>query len=49
MATLAEQGVPALASAVVTQLVQAQIAAGRGEDDYSAIGEVVFDLAKATR
>jgi 2-hydroxy-3-oxopropionate reductase len=45
MATLAEQGVPALASGVVTQLVQAQMAAGRGEDDYSAIGEVVFHLA----
>jgi 2-hydroxy-3-oxopropionate reductase len=45
MSTLAEQGVPALASGVVAQLVQAQLAAGRGEDDYSAVGEVVFGLA----
>jgi 2-hydroxy-3-oxopropionate reductase len=49
MRTLAEQGVPALASGVVAQLVQAQLAAGRGEEDYSAIGEVIFGLANAKR
>jgi 2-hydroxy-3-oxopropionate reductase len=49
MATLAEQGVPALASAVVAQLVHGQMAAGRGEEDYSGIGEVVFELARAAR
>jgi 2-hydroxy-3-oxopropionate reductase len=45
MATLAELGVPAPASAVVSQLVQAQVAAGRGEEDYSALAEVIFELA----
>jgi 2-hydroxy-3-oxopropionate reductase len=49
MRTLAEQGVPALTSGVVMQLVLAQLAAGRGEDDYSALGEVVFGLAHARR
>jgi 2-hydroxy-3-oxopropionate reductase len=44
-AALAEAGVPALASAVVAQLVQAQVAAGRGDDDYSAIASVVFALS----
>lgn len=45
MATLAELGVPAPASAVVSQLVQAQVAAGRGEEDYSALADVIFELA----
>jgi 2-hydroxy-3-oxopropionate reductase len=45
MRALAEHAVPAPASAVITQLVHAQLAAGRGEEDYSAIGEVVFGLA----
>jgi 2-hydroxy-3-oxopropionate reductase len=45
MATLAELGVPAPASAVVSQLVQAQVAAGRGEEDYSALADVIFGLA----
>ena len=45
LAALAEAGVPAPAAAVVSQLVLAQVAQGHGEDDYSAIAEVVFDLA----
>jgi 2-hydroxy-3-oxopropionate reductase len=49
MAALAEAGVPALTSSVVTQLVHAQIAAGKGEDDYSAIGDVIFELAHLSR
>lgn len=43
--TLAEAGVPAPASAVVQQLVQAQMAGGGGDDDYSAIATVIFALA----
>lgn len=46
LASLNEAGVPALASAVVAQLVIGQIAQGRGDDDYSAIAEVVFQLAR---
>ena len=46
LATLAEAGVAAPASAVVQQLVQAQMNAGGGEDDYSAIASVIFALAK---
>ena len=49
LSTLSENGVPAIASAVVQQLVHAQIAAGRGEEDYSAIGDVIFALASVTR
>jgi 2-hydroxy-3-oxopropionate reductase len=45
MNTLAENGVPAVTSAGVQQLVLAQMAAGAGEDDYSAIARVIFDLA----
>ncbi len=45
MNTLADNGVPAPASAVVQQLVQAQIAAGEGEEDYSGIAKVIFKLA----
>lgn len=48
-AALGEAGVPSPTSAVVAELVHAQIAAGRGEDDYSAIGDVIFDLARLTR
>lgn len=48
-AALVEAGVPSPTSAVVAELVHAQLAAGRGEDDYSAIGEVIFDLARLTR
>jgi 2-hydroxy-3-oxopropionate reductase len=49
MAALAEAGVPAITSSVVAQLVAAQVAAGRGEDDYSAIGDVIFGLAHLDR
>lgn len=45
MHTLAEQGVPAVTSAVVQQLILAQMAAGAGEDDYSAIARSVFEAA----
>ena len=36
---------PALATALVQQLVHAQVAAGGGEDDYSGVATVVFGLA----
>jgi len=42
---LAERNVPAPGAAVAAQLVQAQSAMGRGEEDYSALGDVVFTLA----
>jgi 2-hydroxy-3-oxopropionate reductase len=45
MNTLNEYGVPAPASAVVNQTVNAQIAAGEGEEDYSGIAKVIFKLA----
>jgi len=45
MRTLAENGVPAPTSAVVQQLVNAQIAAGEGEEDYSGIAKAIFRLA----
>ena len=48
LSALAELGVPALGSAVAAQLVQAQSAQGRGEEDYSALGDVVFELAGLT-
>ena len=38
-------GVAIPATAVVTQLVNALIASGRGDQDYSALGTVLFDLA----
>ncbi len=43
--TLAEFSTPAPVSTAVHQLVEAQIAAGEGEDDYSAMGRVVARLA----
>ena len=43
--TLAELGVAAPASSVVQQLVTALVARGRGEDDYAALGTVLFFLA----
>ena len=49
MSALGEAGVPALTSSVVSQIVSAQVAAGRGEDDYSAIADVIFELAHLTR
>jgi 2-hydroxy-3-oxopropionate reductase len=45
MRTLAENGVPAPTSAVVQQLVNAQIAAGEGEEDYSGIAKAIFKMA----
>ncbi|MCC7032355.1 MAG: NAD(P)-dependent oxidoreductase [Acidobacteria bacterium] len=45
LTALAERGVPALGSAVAAQLVHAQAAQGRGEEDYSALGDIVFKLA----
>jgi 2-hydroxy-3-oxopropionate reductase len=43
--TLAENGVPAVTSGVVQQLVNAQIAAGEGEEDYSGIAKAIFKMA----
>jgi 2-hydroxy-3-oxopropionate reductase len=45
MNTLAENGVPAVTSSVVQQLVNAQMAAGEGEEDYSGIAKAIFRLA----
>ncbi|MDP3718148.1 MAG: NAD(P)-dependent oxidoreductase [Acidobacteriota bacterium] len=45
LTTLAENGVPAYTSAVVQQLVQAQITAGEGEEDYSGLAKAIFKLA----
>ena len=44
-ATIAEHDAPAPVSAAVQQLVEAVIAAGRSEDDYSALATVLFDRA----
>lgn len=44
-ATLAEHHSPAPVSAVIQQLVEALMAAGRSEDDYAALATVLFDLA----
>ena len=45
MSTLAENGVPAVTSGVVQQLVSAQIAAGEGDEDYSGIAKAIFKMA----
>jgi len=45
MNTLSENGVPSVVSAVVQQLVNAQIAAGEGEEDYSGLAKAIFKLA----
>jgi 2-hydroxy-3-oxopropionate reductase len=42
---LAEYGVPAPSTALVQQLVHAQLAAGGGEDDYSGVAKALFGLA----
>lgn len=42
---LAAQGVAAPATALVQQLVHAQLAAGGGDDDYSGLATVIFRLA----
>jgi 2-hydroxy-3-oxopropionate reductase len=47
--TLAEHHVPAPVSAEVHQLVTALVAAGKGEQDYSALATVLFDLAGLPR
>jgi 2-hydroxy-3-oxopropionate reductase len=46
MNTLGEHGVPATVSAVVQQSINAQMAAGEGEEDYSGIAKVIFKLAQ---
>ncbi len=46
MNTLSEYGVPAATSAVVQQLVHAQIAAGEGDEDYSGIAKAIFNLSQ---
>jgi 2-hydroxy-3-oxopropionate reductase len=43
--TLSANEAPAPVTAVVQQLVNALMAAGRGDDDYAALGTVLFDLA----
>jgi 2-hydroxy-3-oxopropionate reductase len=45
MQTIHELGVPAHVAAAVQQYVSAVMAAGRGEDDYSALATAVFDAA----
>ena len=45
MQTIHELAVSAPVAAVVQQYVSAMMAAGRGEDDYSALATVVFDAA----
>ena len=47
-ATLTEHETAAPISSVVQQLVTALLADGRGEDDYSALATVLFDLAGLT-
>jgi 3-hydroxyisobutyrate dehydrogenase-like beta-hydroxyacid dehydrogenase len=42
---LAEHGVAAPGTALVQQLVHAQVAAGGGEDDYSGVATAIFRLA----
>jgi 2-hydroxy-3-oxopropionate reductase len=43
--TLADHNIPAPVSAVIHQLVNALVASGRGDDDYSGLATVLFDLA----
>jgi 2-hydroxy-3-oxopropionate reductase len=43
---LAEYGVPGLETALVQQLVHAQVAAGGGDEDYSGIAKALFRLAQ---
>jgi 2-hydroxy-3-oxopropionate reductase len=47
-ATLAEHHSPAPVSAVIQQLVEALMAAGRGDDDYAALGTVLLQMAGIT-
>jgi 2-hydroxy-3-oxopropionate reductase len=48
-ATLAEFATPAPVSAAVHQLVEALVAAGRGDDDYAALATVLFRMAGLER
>lgn len=43
--TLAAHHVPAPVSAIVQQMVEALAASGRGDEDYSALAKVFFELA----
>ena len=43
--TAGSLGVAAPATAIVTQLINALVAADGGDLDYSALGTVIFDLA----
>jgi 2-hydroxy-3-oxopropionate reductase len=43
--TLSANEAPAPVTAVVQQLVNALMASGRGDDDYAALGTVLFELA----
>jgi 2-hydroxy-3-oxopropionate reductase len=43
--TLTEHHSPAPVTAVIQQLVEALMAAGRGDDDYAALGTVLFQMA----
>jgi 2-hydroxy-3-oxopropionate reductase len=45
--TLTEYETPAPIAAIVQQLVTTLMAAGRGDDDYSSLATVLFDLAGA--
>jgi 2-hydroxy-3-oxopropionate reductase len=44
--TVARHDTAAPVTAIVQQLVSALMAAGRGDDDYAALGTVLFDLAR---
>jgi 2-hydroxy-3-oxopropionate reductase len=46
--TLAAHGTPAPVSAIVQQLVTALVASGRGDEDYSALATVLFEMAGLT-
>lgn len=48
-AALADHGTPAPVSAVVQQLLNALVAQGHGDDDYSALATVLFELAGLER
>jgi 2-hydroxy-3-oxopropionate reductase len=48
-ATLAEHHSAAPVSAVVQQLVEAVVAAGRAEEDYSGLAKIVFELSGLDR
>jgi 2-hydroxy-3-oxopropionate reductase len=43
--TLAEYQTPAPVSSAIQQLITAMVAAGQGQEDYSALATVIFKLA----